>query len=189
MKLGRVAVASSWWISRKSKVISILFSRFISMPVIARVTVQVDFIQVGFQLKLKRNFLLIFYFVLPANNHAYIQSFLHHKNKESIPNVCCSAQRLVDMEVLHVAPDDPQTLKVTTLKKMRVMKCSCGWTSRVSTLGSTNTHDFSQGAGRLTSRVFFGLIDTWNHKDWKESFSSSVAFTWNVNFRIWTRRN
>jgi hypothetical protein len=61
-----------------------------------------------------------------ANNHAFFQSLARHQLKNSnIPNVCCAPTRLVDMEVLHIDENDHKRLKVTTMKKMRVMKCSC----------------------------------------------------------------
>lgn len=61
-----------------------------------------------------------------ANNHAFFQSLARHQLKNSdVPNVCCAATRLVDMEVLHIDENDHTRLKVTTMKKMRVMKCSC----------------------------------------------------------------
>lgn len=61
-----------------------------------------------------------------ANNHAFFQSLARHQQKDSnVPNVCCAATRLVDMEVLHIDENDHTRLKVTTMKKMRVMKCSC----------------------------------------------------------------
>lgn len=61
-----------------------------------------------------------------ANNHAYFQSMARHQLKDStVPDVCCAPTRLVDMEVLHIDEDDHTRLKVTTMKKMRVMKCSC----------------------------------------------------------------
>lgn len=61
-----------------------------------------------------------------GNTHAYIQSLVHHTQKDSnVPDVCCAATRLVDMDVLHVDEDDPTKLKVSPWKKMRVMKCSC----------------------------------------------------------------
>lgn len=61
-----------------------------------------------------------------ANNHAFFQSLARHQLKDSnVPNVCCAPTRLVDMEVLHIDEHDHTRLKVTTMKKMRVMKCSC----------------------------------------------------------------
>lgn len=61
-----------------------------------------------------------------AHTHAYIQSLLHHSGKNgNVPDVCCAATRVVDMEVLHLDETDPTKLKVSTWKKMRVMKCSC----------------------------------------------------------------
>jgi integrin beta 8 len=61
-----------------------------------------------------------------GNTHAYIQSLLHHSGKNgNVPDVCCAATRVVDMEVLHLDETDPTKLKVSTWKKMRVMKCSC----------------------------------------------------------------
>lgn len=61
-----------------------------------------------------------------ANNHAFFQSLARHQLKNSnVPNVCCAPTRLVDMEVLHIDENDHTRLKVTTMKKMRVMKCSC----------------------------------------------------------------
>lgn len=61
-----------------------------------------------------------------ANNHAFFQSLARHQLKHSnVPNVCCAPTRLVDMEVLHIDETDHTRLKVTTMKKMRVMKCSC----------------------------------------------------------------
>lgn len=61
-----------------------------------------------------------------ANNHAFFQSLARHQLKNSnVPNVCCAPSRLVDMEVLHIDENDHKRLKVTTMKKMRVMKCSC----------------------------------------------------------------
>jgi transforming growth factor beta, invertebrate len=61
-----------------------------------------------------------------ANNHAFFQSLARHQLKNSnVPNVCCAPARLVDMEVLHIDENDHKRLKVTTMKKMRVMKCSC----------------------------------------------------------------
>lgn len=61
-----------------------------------------------------------------ANNHAFFQSLArHHLKNSNVPNVCCAPTRLVDMEVLHIDETDHTRLKVTTMKKMRVMKCSC----------------------------------------------------------------
>jgi transforming growth factor beta, invertebrate len=61
-----------------------------------------------------------------ANNHAFFQSMARHQLKNSnVPNVCCAPTRLVDMEVLHIDENDHTRLKVTTMQKMRVMKCSC----------------------------------------------------------------
>lgn len=61
-----------------------------------------------------------------ASNHAFFQSLARHQLKNSdVPNVCCAPTRLVDMEVLHIDETDHTRLKVTTMKKMRVMKCSC----------------------------------------------------------------
>lgn len=61
-----------------------------------------------------------------ANNHAFFQSLARHQLKNSdVPNVCCAPTRLVDMEVLHIDETDHTRLKVTTMKKMRAMKCSC----------------------------------------------------------------
>lgn len=61
-----------------------------------------------------------------GNNHAYFQSLAHHQlRKENVPNVCCAPTRLMDLEVLHLDEDDPTKLKVTTMKKMQAMKCSC----------------------------------------------------------------
>lgn len=61
-----------------------------------------------------------------ANNHAFFQSLARHQLKNSnVPSVCCAPTRLVDMEVLHIDEDDHTRLKVTTMKKMRVMRCSC----------------------------------------------------------------
>jgi integrin beta 8 len=59
-----------------------------------------------------------------GNNHAYFQSLARQKNSD-VPNVCCAPTRLVDMEILHIDEKDHTRLKVTTMKKMRVMKCSC----------------------------------------------------------------
>jgi hypothetical protein len=62
-----------------------------------------------------------------GSNHAYFQSLAHHQlNKDkNIPNVCCAPTRLMDLEVLHIDEDDNTKLKVTTMRKMRAMKCSC----------------------------------------------------------------
>lgn len=61
-----------------------------------------------------------------ANNHAFFQSLARHQLKNSkVPNVCCAPTRLIDMEVLHIDENDRTRLKVTTMKKMRAMKCSC----------------------------------------------------------------
>lgn len=61
-----------------------------------------------------------------GNNHAYFQSLAHHQlGKENVPNVCCAPTRLMDLEVLHLDEDDSSKLKVTTMKKMQAMKCSC----------------------------------------------------------------
>lgn len=63
-----------------------------------------------------------------ANNHAFFQSLARHQLKNSnVPNVCCAPTRLADMEVLHIDENDHTRLKVTTMKKMRAMKCSCTW--------------------------------------------------------------
>lgn len=61
-----------------------------------------------------------------ANNHAFFQSLARHQlHNSNIPNVCCAPTRLVDMEVLHIDENDHTRLKVTVMKKMKVMKCSC----------------------------------------------------------------
>lgn len=61
-----------------------------------------------------------------GNNHAYFQSLAHHQlGKENVPNVCCAPTRLMDLEVLHLDEEDPTKLKVTTMKKMQAMRCSC----------------------------------------------------------------
>lgn len=61
-----------------------------------------------------------------GSNHAYFQSLAHHQlKKEDVPNVCCAPTRLQDLEILHIDENDHTKLKVTTMKKMRAMKCSC----------------------------------------------------------------
>lgn len=61
-----------------------------------------------------------------GSNHAYFQSLAHHQlKKNDVPNVCCAPTRLQDLEILHVDENDHTKLKVTTMKKMRAMKCSC----------------------------------------------------------------
>jgi transforming growth factor beta, invertebrate len=61
-----------------------------------------------------------------GNNHAYFQSLAHHQlGKDNVPNVCCAPSRLTDLEVLHLDEEDPTKLKVTTMKKMQAIKCSC----------------------------------------------------------------
>lgn len=61
-----------------------------------------------------------------GNNHAFFQSLARHeKNDQTIPNVCCAPTRFVDMEILHIDENDHTRLKVTTMKKMKAMRCSC----------------------------------------------------------------
>lgn len=61
-----------------------------------------------------------------GNNHAFFQSLARHQSKNSnIPNVCCAPTRFMDLEFLHVDEDDNTKLKVTTMKKMKAMRCSC----------------------------------------------------------------
>ncbi|KAG5670219.1 hypothetical protein PVAND_000497 [Polypedilum vanderplanki] len=61
-----------------------------------------------------------------GSNHAYFQSLAHHQlKKENVPNVCCAPTKLQDLEVLHIDENDHTKLKVTTMKKMMAMKCSC----------------------------------------------------------------
>ncbi|XP_070502761.1 protein decapentaplegic [Chironomus tepperi] len=61
-----------------------------------------------------------------GSNHAYFQSLAHHQlKKDDVPNVCCAPTRLQDLEILHIDENDHTKLKVTTMKKMRAMKCSC----------------------------------------------------------------
>lgn len=61
-----------------------------------------------------------------GSNHAYFQSLAHHQLKhDNVPNVCCAPTRLMDLEILHIDENDHTKLKVTTMKKMRAMKCSC----------------------------------------------------------------
>lgn len=61
-----------------------------------------------------------------GSNHAYFQSLAHHQlKKDNVPNVCCAPTRLQDLEVLHIDENDNTKLKVTTMKKMLAMKCSC----------------------------------------------------------------
>ena len=61
-----------------------------------------------------------------ANNHAFFQSLARHQlHNPNIPNVCCAPTRLLDMEVLHIDEHDHTRLKVTAMKKMKVIKCSC----------------------------------------------------------------
>lgn len=61
-----------------------------------------------------------------ANNHAFFQSLArNHSQHSHVPNVCCAPTRFVDMEILHVDELDHTKLKVTTMKKMKAMRCSC----------------------------------------------------------------
>lgn len=61
-----------------------------------------------------------------GNNHAFFQSLARHQTKNSkIPNVCCAPTRFENLEFLHVDEDDNTKLKVTTMKKMKAIKCSC----------------------------------------------------------------
>lgn len=61
-----------------------------------------------------------------ANNHAFFQSLArNHSHHSHVPNVCCAPTRFVDMEILHIDEEDHSKLKVTTMKKMKAMRCQC----------------------------------------------------------------
>ena len=60
-----------------------------------------------------------------ANHHALLQSLIRRQNRDRAPRLCCTPNKLTDLEVLHLDQQDPTKLKVTTWKNTSVLECAC----------------------------------------------------------------